>query len=45
MEEKFEDWKGGEIISKKRGGITAASIACGIFLKTQKNLFICFCFK
>lgn len=37
MEEKFEDWRGKEAIPGKHGGIKAASITCGKFLKSSKN--------
>lgn len=37
IEEKFEDWRGKEAISGKHGGIKAAFIACGNFLKLKKK--------
>lgn len=37
MQEKFEDWRGKETITGKHGGIKAASLACGKFLKPIKQ--------
>lgn len=39
MEDKFEDWKGKEAISGKHGGIRAASIVCGKYLKLKTSYF------